>query len=274
MDELRITGLPRFVAERDARDEYGVDPADLSLLFHVQLYAISRDLPESGVERYRIRGGNDLLPRRLARDLDVRLGAPVTRIERSSNGVRAGDVAADWCVLAAPLPALRNIEFAPALPPALAEAVARLQYGSIAKTPVQYSERFWLKQGFTGDTVTDLPLGTTWDATNAQRGRRGVLMTYGAAKDVREAVGGVDRVYPGSANRAIAAASIQWPEEPYTGGSYTAYAPGQMTKYHAALRRPVGRIILAGEHTDTFNSYMEGAVRSGRRAAAAIGRAA
>jgi monoamine oxidase len=47
-----------------------------------------------------------------------------------------------------------------------------------------------------------------------------------------------------------------------------------MIRFHAALRRPVGRVILAGEHTDTFNSYMEGAVRSGGRAARAIRRAA
>jgi monoamine oxidase len=43
-----------------------------------------------------------------------------------------------------------------------------------------------------------------------------------------------------------------------------------MTRFLAALRQPVGRIVLAGEHTDTVASYMEGAVRSGRRAAAIV----
>ena len=74
--------------------------------------------------------------------------------------------------------------------------------------------------------------------------------------------------------RVTAGAVAHWAREPFSGGSYTAYAPGQMTRFQAALRRPVGRLILAGEHTDTFNSYMEGAIRSGRRAAATIGRAA
>ena len=81
-------------------------------------------------------------------------------------------------------------------------------------------------------------------------------------------------MYPGSAARAGAGALAHWPREPFSGGSYTAYAPRQMTRFHAALRRPVGRVILAGEHTDTFNSYMEGAVRSGVRAAHAIRQAA
>ena len=177
MDELGISGVARVLAERDARDEYGVEPAELSLLFHLQLYAATRNLPASGIERYRIRGGNDLLPNALARGLDVRLGTPVTRIERRSSGVRVGGMDADWCVLAAPLPAVRAIEFAPALPGPLATAVAGLQYGAVSKTPIQYRDRFWLKEGFSGDTVTDLSIGTTWDATNSQRGASGVLLT-------------------------------------------------------------------------------------------------
>jgi monoamine oxidase len=33
------------------------------------------------------------------------------------------------------------------------------------------------------------------------------------------------------------------------------------------LREPFGRLILAGEHTDDFLGYLEGALRSGLRAA-------
>lgn len=276
MEELRLSGAARFLAERDARDEYGVPPGRLSLLFHLQLYAATRHLPDSGIERYRIRGGNDLLARALSRGLDVRLGRVVERIERRRSGVRAGGVEADWCVLAAPLPALRQIEFVPALPPVLAKAVAELQYGEISKTPVQYRDRFWLKERFTGDTVTDLPVGTTWEATNAQAGAEGILITYasdGGGTTVERAIGDLEHVYPGSAARAGVGTIANWPREPLSGGSYTAYAPGQMIRFHAALRRPLRRLVLAGEHTDTFHSYMEGAVRSGRRAAATIRRA-
>jgi monoamine oxidase len=37
------------------------------------------------------------------------------------------------------------------------------------------------------------------------------------------------------------------------------------------LREPVGRVHFAGEHTETLAGYMESAVRSGHRVAAAIG---
>ncbi|MBM3667251.1 MAG: FAD-dependent oxidoreductase, partial [Actinobacteria bacterium] len=64
-----------------------------------------------------------------------------------------------------------------------------------------------------------------------------------------------------------AVARVPWPAEPFTGGSYVAPAPGEALGL-AALRRRVGRVVLAGEHTDAlFPGYMEGAARSGLRAA-------
>jgi monoamine oxidase len=279
MDQLGLTGIARTLAEHAARDEYGVEPTALSLLFYLQLWAATAAVPDSGIERYRILGGNDNLAAALASGLsDLRVAQPVRRIERRRGGVRVDGIEADWCVLATPLPALRDVEFAPALPPALADAVASLQYGSISKTLIGYRERFWVRSGFTGDTLTDLPIGSLWEATNAQGAAPpGILIAYSTAvpaTSVTQATAQIDRVYPGSARLATDGAIAHWPDEPYSRGCYTAYAPGQVTKFHAALRRPLGRLLLAGEHTDTFNSYMEGAIRSGRRAAAAIGRAA
>ncbi len=81
-------------------------------------------------------------------------------------------------------------------------------------------------------------------------------------------------IYPGSRAALGASAGVAWANEPFTGGSYTAYAPGQVTRFWRTIRKPVGRVYLAGEHTSTFTGYMEGAVRSGRRVAAQIAAAA
>jgi monoamine oxidase len=43
-----------------------------------------------------------------------------------------------------------------------------------------------------------------------------------------------------------------------------------MTAFWHALRGRHGRVYFAGEHTDAYGGYMEGAVRSGRRAAGRI----
>lgn len=288
IDDVGLTGLARALVERDVRDEYTVDPDQVSLLFLAQLAAQTADQPDDGVEAYRIAGGNDRLPRAFADELGdaVALEAPVQRVEQADGGVRvlAGGERydADWAVVAAPLPALRTVEFAPALPPALRGAIARLQYGVGTKTMLQYDARFWRPEGYSGDTYTELTVGTTWEATNRQRGSAGILMGYtsgsaGAeftalrgAERIATAAAQLDDLYPGSADERIRARTAAWRTERYTGGTYTAYAPGQVTAYWRALRRPVGRIVLAGEHTDPYTSYMEGAVRSGRRAAAYI----
>jgi monoamine oxidase len=48
-------------------------------------------------------------------------------------------------------------------------------------------------------------------------------------------------------------------------------APSPLVAHGAALRKPVGRVHWAGSETSTYwNGYMDGAVRSGERAAAEV----
>jgi monoamine oxidase len=48
-------------------------------------------------------------------------------------------------------------------------------------------------------------------------------------------------------------------------------APGVWSDFGPALRAPVGRIHWAGTETaEVFNGYMDGAVRSGERAASEV----
>ncbi|HUM68391.1 MAG TPA: FAD-dependent oxidoreductase [Chloroflexota bacterium] len=47
-----------------------------------------------------------------------------------------------------------------------------------------------------------------------------------------------------------------------------------MTAHWQALREPVGRVYVAGEHTAVHQGYMEGAVESGQRVAEMIQRRA
>jgi monoamine oxidase len=62
---------------------------------------------------------------------------------------------------------------------------------------------------------------------------------------------------------------MNWSEEPWTRGCYVGYTPpGVLLDYGPAIRAPVGRIHWAGTETATYwNGYMDGAVRSGERAA-------
>ena len=290
LDDMRLSPLAQLAVQIDFRDDYTAELDQVSLLFALMLYRSSYDQPEEGIEVWRIAGGNDRLPKALARELGdaVELETPVTRIEQSTGGVRvtAGGERydADYCVVATPMPALRRVAFAPALPSALRGAIAELQYGIGTKTILQYDRRVWRAQGFNGDVFTDLSFNTSWEATDQQSGRSGILIAYtsgangarftrlAANKRVTTVAAQLGRVFPGSRQHVVASATAAWAAERYTGGTYSAYAPGQMSRFWHALRSPAGRLYFAGEHTDTVAGYMEGAIRSGKRVASAIER--
>jgi monoamine oxidase len=289
LDELGITGNARFLLDSEFRDDYGVEPDRLSQLFVVSTYAAAYNQPDSGIEIYRIEGGNDQVPKALAEELgdSVRTRSPVSRVERSDSGVvvtlRGGEsFEGDFCVLAAPLPALRAIRFLPALPTPLAEAIAQAQYAPISKTLLGYPRRFWRERGLSGYAITDLPAATTWEATVDQPAAAGVLISYaGGARGERqlglsdraliETVGrGVSEAFPGAVPDPTEAQPVRWPLMPYSRGAYVAWAPGQLGAWYGPLREGTGRLRFAGEHTAELSGYMEGAVRSGQRVASEI----
>jgi monoamine oxidase len=84
----------------------------------------------------------------------------------------------------------------------------------------------------------------------------------------------IGRVYPDAAALQSVAATKAWRNDRFTGGGYAAWRPGEFLGSWSQLRRPVGRVHFAGEHTESLAGYMESAVRSGHRVAASIGPAA
>lgn len=62
-----------------------------------------------------------------------------------------------------------------------------------------------------------------------------------------------------------------WSDDPWARGAYLATAVGSSPADVAAMQRPVGRLHFAGEHTaGEWSALMEGALRSGERAASEI----
>jgi monoamine oxidase len=65
--------------------------------------------------------------------------------------------------------------------------------------------------------------------------------------------------------------AVHWGAQPWAGGAFSAYGPGQVGRLWEILRRPHGRVHVAGEHTAAVAvGYMDGAVESGLRAAAEV----
>jgi monoamine oxidase len=266
MRDLKLSDRARFLVSEGLREQFGVESEYLSLRFLVQQPPLSHPYA-------RIQNGADRLPLSLARGLDVRLEEPASHVERRASGVSVDGAEAHACVVTVPVPVLASIEFDPGLPPALAVAVERLAYGHAVKSVLEYERRFW-----PDGVASDLTFRATWDAgtrllTAYTTGRNAVLLGSVSRRTRPLLVADeLDEAYPGSRALYEQGESYAWHLDGWSQGTAVAYAPGQVNRFQAALRRPLGRLHFAGEHTDDFAGTMEGAVRSGRRAAEAIAR--
>jgi monoamine oxidase len=298
-DTQTLDPAAALLVQSNYRGNFNAQMREVSLLFALQQTVADASLTEAGSERMRIASGNSTLPEAMARDLGpiVQLSSPVTRIEQFSWGVRvhAGTNGTTTTydgarlVLAAPPPGLRTITFDPPLPADAAAMVAELNLGHALKVSTQYRKRFWMTEGLSGFTITDIPFGIGWDATDSVPGgseHPGVLTQFvtgdaaaaGAAQSDTARIATFQQqlhsVYPeGAAVQSGVATTVAWANERFTGGGYAVYGPGQLTRFWPVLRQAHGPMWFAGEHTEVLGGYMESAIRSGHRVAAAIGRA-
>ncbi len=282
---LDINPHAKLGFESRMRTEYTVEVENFSLLDLARNAALYYSDPRADFKSYRIRGGNDQLPRAMAATLpDVRLNARVVLIDARSDKVIVqtinGEIfESDFCILTAPLTVAREINFPTPLPPAHHAMIHELHYGNVTKVLIQYSRRFWREHDWNGRVINDRPLGHSWEATSEQSGESGILTVYtgGApaetfsalsdAERIEVAINEVDKYFPGTRDLVMRAETKAWNNDANIRASYLAFHPQDITKHWDALFSPAGRLYFAGEHASVIQGYMEGAVESGQRAA-------
>ena len=231
-------------------------------------------------DTFGVEGGNGRLAEGLAAPLGPALltGTPVEEIawDRRSVSVRAGGLRqwADGAVLAIPATAAAALRFDPPLPPAKTAALAQVRYGQAAKlhlplaAPAEPSailavpSRYW--------SYTQLgPDGRPAPFAAAFAGTPGALERL--------------RVWAGPATWLTSVVSLRpeleldldlgapllttWHDDPWAQGAYSARSHSSPLD-GAELARAVGPLVFAGEHTaGHWHGLMEGALRSGMRAA-------
>ena len=282
---------------RGLRGFFLADPEELSLIALVDQLAASGQAGSGGPtsERsFRIRGGNEALPRAIARRLrtKIKLRHIVRRVQHADDGVRVTcehrdrrfELRADYCVAALPASTLRDVVFDPALPDDQHRAIATLKYGRATRVLVQFGRRFWRQATRPSAFGTDHPTGAVWDANEEQAGRSGILSLLAGGRASGElqsilATEGIDGVArrlswlasTGNVPPVTGAAVLVWDDDPWVKGGYAVFDPSFDPALRAWLARPAGRILFAGEHTSLhWQGYMNGAVESGRRAAAEV----
>ena len=292
-DWLETAGVPPAfkAAMRGFRGFFLADPEELSLLPLVEQFA---DWGTPGRGRiFRIPGGNDRLATGLAKRLKGSLlfDSVVRRVARRKGGVRVtiengagrrSEIDADYFVCALPASTAREVVFEPGLPEPQQEAITHLRYGCATRVLLQFERRFWKKPGRPLAFGSDLPTGAVWDGNEHQRGPRGILSFVAGGRasqetqDIlaREGEAGVVRhiEWLGKPSALVACRTIVWDDDPWVRGGYAYFDPGFDPLWRAWLARPAGPIVFAGEHTSIkYQGYMNGAIESGRRAAAEIG---
>jgi monoamine oxidase len=293
LDSLDLVPEAKFLVDADTSSYAAAELTDISMLFWAQQWQIVADVPYGAEETMRIAGGNSRLPEAMAAELgaSLRTSAPVRWISRNDDQMDVGGgggppVPAAHVVLATPPGTWGAIDMEPGLPDQATAVASGLALGPAAKVITRYDRAFWRTEGQSGLSVADLPFGVTWDATDSyDSGGAGLLTAFitgqgaidlSALDDVdriAEVHRQLDEVFPeGRRFRADESATTAWVNEPLTGGGYAVYAPGQVVPYWPVLRRPIGRLWFAGEHTESLAGYMESAVRSGHRVAGQIGR--
>ncbi len=276
MHSLDLSVLSRLVVGRHIRTEFMLPPEEISQRFAgglARLQAAGRR------ECHRLVGGNDQLATGLAAQLGdrVRLATAVQSIDTDSGEItlKNGElVSAAHVVAAVPLPVLSRIWAEMPL------ELGAVGYGVGGKISVQFDRRIWQDYGRNGTVLTERAWGHLWETTDDQNGDRGVLTNLLSSHDgaafaaLPEApdrvVAEIDRLFPGAKGLAGERVHTDWTDDPCSLGTYSCFGPGQMAAAEPLMRAAHGRLLLAGEHTDEFSGFMEGALRSGARVAATI----
>lgn len=288
---LRTTGA-RDLARMYIRGNAAIEPGEtsvLGMLFDLRSVGPARRLATA--EAFRLREGTYELARRLAERLGdrIRFADPVRAITQETDGVT---VESDACVLrcrrvavCVPPPLADRITYAPALPERRARLLASLPMSASVKFHAVYQRPFWRARGLSGQAWTSAgTVGLTYDNSPDDGTGRGVLVGLVVADEARR-LGALDlarqrqdilaslgRLFGPDAAAPDGLVIQDWGAEEWTGGCYAAHFPPNVwTSYGSAFRAPCGRIHWAGTETSSqWHGYMEGALRSGRRAASEI----
>jgi monoamine oxidase len=228
---------------------------------------------------WRVVGGNQGIACGMAARLGqaVRLHTPVRRVDHDVEGVRVltdtGELTADAVIITVPMAVLRELPIHPAPPAAARAAWSRaglahnaklhipLLASAVASAVQSVSEYFW-----------------TWTATDGSGQVQPVLHAFAGTPAGLEQLAVSDGpaiwadraacLRPDLSLDLAAALVTTWNDDPWAGESYSLLTTAVRAGDDHLIAAPTGRVFFAGEHTaGDWAGLMEGALRSGRRAA-------
>jgi monoamine oxidase len=215
--------------------------------------------------------------------------SPVRAISQNDAGLTVesdkGTWQADYAVVCVPPPLALRIRYTPILPPEREILLQHMPMGSVVKYWVAYEKPFWRARGYSGLITSDeLPSNLICADSSLSDAGPGFLVGFMEASGGIEWTGKsieqrkrkvVERLvsfWGPEAARPIAYEDQDWPSDPWSRGCYMASpGPGILSSVGAVIRQPHGRVHWAGTETaERWAGYIDGAIRSGERAAAEV----
>ncbi|TBW26405.1 NAD(P)/FAD-dependent oxidoreductase [Gramella sp. KN1008] len=244
-----------------------------------------------GAAPFILKNGNDALPREMAKRMSENISyeTVVKKVSDNGNGVVVSaiqngalkDFNADKVIVTFPLKVLGTVEFQPSLPAGKKKAIQDVPVINLTRTYLQVDKPFWMKDKVSGMAFTDLPVGDITPLVNSNgiENNPAILESMVAGpsapklekaapeKTIAKMKTEMKKLYPGIEDHFMKGHVKGWSQDPYSLGGPSWYAPGDVTAHLKNLQAPYGNVHFGGEHTIILRSTMEGALRSGARAA-------
>ncbi|KAG9691701.1 amine oxidase, partial [Aureobasidium melanogenum] len=279
----------------------GQEPKDLSALYFLN-YCKSgggllqmRSDRKGGGQHLRVRQGMQLFSKGLASDMPdgvIRLSNPVTAINNNTGNGAVEVHTKDQIILArkvittVPTPVLRNISFSPDLPSSKRTWIESTTYGYYTKAMMVFRTPFWVEKSFCGLTQSFIgPAGVIRD-TSSPADNKHILTCFLGGKpgfawaelsdtereqSLLKQIGQLFNAEDVAEKEFVQLVTYEWIKDEYSGWGCpcTGLPPGVLSLLGGgSLREPWADMHFAGTETaGEWKGYMEGAVRSGERAA-------
>ncbi|MCS6968148.1 MAG: NAD(P)/FAD-dependent oxidoreductase [Cytophagales bacterium] len=232
----------------------------------------------------RIAGGSSRLPQAIATKLkqSPETNKVVTRIVQKKNRVEVhcadkSKYTARAVICTLPFPSLRKLQMEIPLTELQQEAISQMPYIPISQVHMRPLIPYWEKDKLPAAMWTDGPLGRIFAIYN-QQGEVERLTAWMVGKEAiqfdqltkEQAINFVteqmEKMRPASRGAFEIIYINSWSANPFQGGAYHQYAPGQINRWVPHFARPAGNVCFAGEHTCFTHTGMEGAAISAERA--------
>lgn len=230
---------------------------------------------------WRVAGGNQQLAVELARRLGERLviSTPVRAMRHDHSSVTVitdhDEITGDAAIVTVPLPVLRELPLND-VPDEQRQAWDRVGVAHNAKLHIpltvvpQPSAEHVVADHFWTWTTTD-GTGAVQPTVHCFAGTKAALAALRVFDGPDIWAQRVAELRPDLSLRLADAMVTTWNDDPWARLSYSAETVSQQDGDDELLRQPIGRVFFAGEHTaGAWSGYMEGALRSGQRAAAEV----